>query len=109
VEAAFSMIKAKFQDCVRSKSEVAMKNEALCKILAHNICCLIMSQVELGIEPVFWQDSEEEKATPIIEPEMTPGPALQFEARNPKSEELEEDEFLFEALRKKGMVPAGGW
>ena len=31
-----------------------MKNEVLCKFLCHNICCVIMSQVELGIEPVFW-------------------------------------------------------
>jgi hypothetical protein len=23
------------------------------KLVAHNICCLIMSQVELGIDPVF--------------------------------------------------------
>jgi hypothetical protein len=30
-----------------------MKNEVLCKSLCHNICCLIQSQIELGIEPVF--------------------------------------------------------
>lgn len=35
----------------------AMKNEVLCKLLCHNICCLIMSQFELGIEPVFWGDA----------------------------------------------------
>jgi transposase len=50
VESTFSMIKAKFRDHVRSKDDVAMKNEVLCKILCHNICCLIMSQFELGIE-----------------------------------------------------------
>ncbi len=54
VESVMSMVKAKFGDAVRSKNEAAMKNEALCKLLAHNLCCLIMSQVELGIEPVFW-------------------------------------------------------
>ena len=54
VESVFSMIKAKFRDSVRSKTDVAMRNEVLCKIIAHNLCCLIMSQFELGIEPVFW-------------------------------------------------------
>ncbi|HEV3258371.1 MAG TPA: transposase [Gemmataceae bacterium] len=53
-ESTFSMIKAKFRDNVRSKTDTAMKNEVLCKILCHNVCCLIMSQLELGIEPVFW-------------------------------------------------------
>ena len=55
VESVFSMVKAKFGDHVRSKVDVAMTNEVLCKLLCHNICCVIMSQVELGIEPVFWQ------------------------------------------------------
>src|SRR5438067_9531997 len=55
-ESTWSMLKAKFRDCVRSKTDVAMKNEVLCKILCHNICCLIMSQCELGIEPAFWNN-----------------------------------------------------
>jgi transposase len=54
VESANSMIKAKFGDSVRSKTDVAMVNEALTKIVCHNLCCLILSQCELGIEPVFW-------------------------------------------------------
>jgi transposase len=54
VESTFSMIKAKFRDHVRSKTDVAMTNEVLCKILCHNICCLIQSMYELGIEPTFW-------------------------------------------------------
>jgi len=53
VESTVSMIKAKFRDHVRSKTDVAMKNEVLCKILAHNICCLISAMYELGIEPEF--------------------------------------------------------
>lgn len=53
VESAFSMIKRKFGDAVRSKTEVAMKNEVLCKILCHNICCVISAMYELGIEPTF--------------------------------------------------------
>jgi transposase len=53
VESTFSMIKAKFRDHVRSKTDIAMKNEVLCKILCHNICCLISAMYELGIEPTF--------------------------------------------------------
>ena len=54
VESTFSMIKAKFGDGLRSKTQTAQTNEALCKILCHNICCLIQSIFELGIEPTFW-------------------------------------------------------
>ena len=30
-----------------------MKNEALCKILCHNICCLIQAMHEFGVRPDF--------------------------------------------------------
>jgi transposase len=53
-ESTFSMVKAKFRDHVRSKTDVAMKNEVLCKFLCHNICVVHQSHVELGIEPLFW-------------------------------------------------------
>jgi transposase len=66
VESVFSMVKAKFRDHVRSKSDVAMKNEVLAKLVAHNICCLIMSQVELGIEPVFWGNEVKEETEPVM-------------------------------------------
>ncbi|MFL5242647.1 MAG: transposase [Gemmataceae bacterium] len=56
-ESTFSMVKAKFRDSVRSKTDVAMKNEVYCKFLCHNLCVLIQSQCELGIEPVFWTES----------------------------------------------------
>jgi transposase len=62
-ESTFSMIKAKFGDAIRSKTDVAMANEALCKILCHNICCLIQSMFELGIEATFWAKDEAETAT----------------------------------------------
>ena len=54
VETTFSMIKAKFGDSLRSKTKTGQVNEALCKVLCHNICCLIQSIFELGIEPTFW-------------------------------------------------------
>jgi hypothetical protein len=43
-----------------------MVNEVLCKLLCHNICCVIQSQCEFGIEPVFWKD----------EPQLTAGKAI---------------------------------
>jgi transposase len=61
-ESTFAMLKAKFRDHVRSKTDVAMKNEVLAKFLAHNLCVLIQSQCELGIEPVFWQEEPTGKA-----------------------------------------------
>lgn len=54
------MIKAKFGDSLRSKTETAQINEALCKVLCHNLCCLIQSMFELNIKPEFWA---EESAT----------------------------------------------
>src|SRR5258708_39689345 len=50
VESTFSMIKAKFGDSLRSRTKTAQVNEALCKILGHNICCLIQSMYELNID-----------------------------------------------------------
>lgn len=41
VETAFSMMKMKFGDSLRSKNELPMKNEALAKALCHNVYCLI--------------------------------------------------------------------
>jgi hypothetical protein len=52
----FSAIKRKFGDSVRSKNPTAMVNEALCKILCHNLTCLIQEQEALGIVPIFWKD-----------------------------------------------------
>jgi transposase len=65
VESTFSMVKAKFRDHVRSKIDTAMTNEVLCKFLCHNIVVVHQSQIELGIEPVFWGSepaSEDEPA-----------------------------------------------
>jgi len=53
IESVFSMVKGKFGDSVRSKSNTGMVNEVLAKILCHNICVLIQAIHELGIEPNF--------------------------------------------------------
>lgn len=55
-ETAFSMIKGKFGERLRSKTHAAQVNEVLCKVLCHNICCLIQSIYELGVEPTFWNE-----------------------------------------------------
>jgi len=57
VETTFSMIKAKFGTRLRSKTTVAQVNELLCKILCHNLCCLVQSFYELGVEAEFWKAS----------------------------------------------------
>ena len=53
VETTSSMMTAKFGDSLRSKTDVAMINEALCKILCHNICCLIQSHTSLALQRCF--------------------------------------------------------
>ena len=53
VESTFSMMKRKFGDSLRSKTDTAMVNETLCKVLCHNLVVLIHEIYELGIDPVF--------------------------------------------------------
>ena len=60
VESTFSMIKRKFGGEVRSKTDAAMVNEVLCKLVAHNLCVLVQEQHELGIESVFWKEEAPE-------------------------------------------------
>lgn len=55
VESVFSMMKRKFGAAVRSKLLVAQENEVLCKVIAHNLCVLVMSLYELGIHAEFWK------------------------------------------------------
>ena len=62
-ETAFSMVKAKFGTKLRSKSPTAQVNEVLCKVLAHNLCVLIQSMYELGVQPTFWAAFETRQAT----------------------------------------------
>ena len=50
------MIKRKLGEKLRSKTRAAQINEALCKILCHNICCLIQSMYELNLRPKFWKE-----------------------------------------------------
>jgi hypothetical protein len=68
VESTFSMVKAKFGDHLRSKTDAALFNEALCKILCHNLCVLVMSDYELGIVAKFWGADEPEQPAVVVGP-----------------------------------------
>lgn len=57
IETTFHMIKAKFGGAVRAKTPTAQINEVLCKLIAHNLCCLVHAIYELGLEPEFWPES----------------------------------------------------
>jgi transposase len=58
VESTISMVKRKFGDSVRSKTETAMKNEVFAKFVCHNVCCCIQSAYEFGVEPIFATETE---------------------------------------------------
>ncbi len=53
IETTFHMIKVKFGQRLRSETLTAQINEALCKVLCHNLCVVIQSVHELGIETTF--------------------------------------------------------
>jgi len=56
LETTFSMIKAKFGGRLKSRTITAQTKELLCKVLCHNLVCVVQSIYELGIEPTFWTD-----------------------------------------------------
>jgi hypothetical protein len=53
---AVPMIKGKFGGKLWSRSGTGQVNEALCKVLCHNVCVVVQSMYELGIEATFWPD-----------------------------------------------------
>ena len=66
VESAFSMMKRKFGDSVRSKTEVACRNEVLAKVLCHNLVVVVHEMHELGIVPDFGGESESDEPRAVI-------------------------------------------
>lgn len=50
VETTFHMLKSKFGSTLKSRTPEAQKNEALCKVICHNIACLIHAINEFGID-----------------------------------------------------------
>lgn len=66
VETTFAMIKRKFGDFVRCKTEKSQDNEILCKILVHNLVCLIHELFELKIDIDFKSCSKKLPAQKVI-------------------------------------------
>jgi transposase len=58
IETTFHMIKSKFGQRLRSRSLTAQINEALSKVLCHNLCVVIQSMHELNIPPEFCNDAD---------------------------------------------------
>ena len=52
-ETGFSMIKANYSDLLRGRNLIAQYNELLCKVLAHNVCCLITAMYEFDLDLSF--------------------------------------------------------
>lgn len=69
VETVFHMIKSMTGPRLLSTSRQGQFNEALCKVLCHNICVLIQAIYELGIDPAFCSealyDSKKSEAKPL--------------------------------------------
>jgi transposase len=53
VESTFAMVKRKFGDSVKAKTDLAMRNEVYAKFVCHNIACVVSAIYERGINPVF--------------------------------------------------------
>ncbi|MCX6775868.1 MAG: transposase [Candidatus Micrarchaeota archaeon] len=53
VESSFSMLKRKFSGKLMMKNEVAQVNEALAKLLCHNLCVLVRESCEMGFTAEF--------------------------------------------------------
>ena len=53
---------AKFGERLKSKTTTAQVNEALRKVLCHNLCVVIQSMYELNITPEFMSEAAEQSA-----------------------------------------------
>jgi transposase len=68
VESAFSAIKRKFGDSLRSKTDTAMVNETLAKVICHKVTVVIHEMHELGIAGRFWDPDVVPDEEPMILP-----------------------------------------
>ena len=59
-------VKRKFGDPVRAGRPWRWSTKSLAKLLCQNLCCVILSQAELGIEPVFWKGEPKAVQFPSI-------------------------------------------
>lgn len=65
VETTMWMLKSKFGGSVRSKLPTAQVNEVLCKVLCHNLTCIVHAIAECGIDVDFL------KPAPTARPTLT--------------------------------------
>ena len=56
VETTFYMIKQKFGDILFTKNLTANFSEMACKIICHNICCLIRAYYKFDLKNTFWTE-----------------------------------------------------
>jgi len=66
VEAVMNMIKQKFGVYLMTKNEMANFNEILCKILCHNICCLISAYYKFDMHRTFWTEPSKMKKVSFV-------------------------------------------
>jgi transposase len=66
IETTISAVKRKFGAAVGSKTDTAMVNEVLCKLLCQNLTCLVQEQEALGIVPHFWKEEDSTDAPAIL-------------------------------------------
>jgi hypothetical protein len=70
IETTILIIKAKFRDLVRSKTDTATVNEVLRKLLNHNIVVVHHSIIELAIERTFGKGKPKEESPYSSFPEL---------------------------------------
>jgi transposase len=56
VETSFFMIKQKFNSDLMTKNDLANVNEIFCKLISHNLCCLIHAFYEFNLERTLWTE-----------------------------------------------------
>jgi transposase len=78
VESTFHMIKAKFGHSLSSRSDRGMINEALCKVLCHNLVVLNHEMIELHIDPSNWGSHPIGVKAPTGEPTVSLVPMCQL-------------------------------
>ena len=66
VETTFGMIKQKFGSSLMTKNYTANVNEIMCKVLCHNLCCLISAYYELDVEASFCTQVPEKAKDALI-------------------------------------------
>jgi hypothetical protein len=60
------MVKSKFGGAVRSKLPTAQVNEVLCKVLCHNLACIVHAITEFGIDVDFSKPAQPAQAAASV-------------------------------------------